>query len=745
MLLFKFTDSLATRALDRLGDWNPQLLRELKGRLKGFPVLTAVGLSLLVQFVIWLGFVSALPGAVVAEDLDLMTYPQIRWSAVSQLPLDVQTQVLPTNAAEYNILRAKGLFVESIEIEDPVWGDASRGEMAQQQLQAGDRLLALDGVPVAELEADIKVDVSGDPNAIWESHHMDAYQQAIDDLIRGTDSYRLSPASRSLIDTTVDLTLYRPEVGEFTVTLPRVALARRSSMYCLRQSRYPHRCQVTADRQHYRTNWPRWHEDFFIALSGVMTLSLMGFGTFLLTNNVIEEHRQGTLNFVRMSPRSALTVLGGKLAGVPICLYLAIAAMVPLQIYMGQAAGITGFHLLGFDVAVVSQTLIVYMAGLLLGLATRSPLLQALMPWLAAAGGLALQWVVGIISIHIWGQYLSTAPASALNWAVLFSPVGSAGYFLNIDGPASSIMEVGSSTPALLPPNLGLSIFRVNFAEYTVLTVLHAAGWCTVFGHALQRRFEQPTQSLMARRYSYPLTGVFMVIVLGLSETQAEAYELSPILALITFLGLLYSLALILSLSCDRQTLQDWARFRTARTSHEGRLPLGRDLLIGDTSSPVIAIGLNLVLMVSMLTVWFVLYHHQLLTTKIEVCAFVGSLLLFVGSIFFAVLANQVLLLSKRQKSWFWYSTIGSLSCLLFPGLTLAIGVGLLPTAVSGVTIWGLPPEVAMFVMPAGLMGGLTLVLAVFHWRQLVLVGRSEYQQLVASDRDRAIRPQRLR
>jgi uncharacterized membrane protein len=127
------------------------------------------------------------------------------------------------------------------------------------------------------------------------------------------------------------------------------------------------------------------------------------------------------------------------------------------------------------------------------------------------------------------------------------------------------------------------------------------------------------------------------------------------------------------------------------------------------------------------------------------VCAFVGSLLLFVGSIFFAVLANQVLLLSKRQKSWFWYSTIGSLSCLLFPGLTLAIGVGLLPTAVSGVTIWGLPPEVAMFVMPAGLMGGLTLVLAVFHWRQLVLVGRSEYQQLVASDRDRAIRPQRLR
>ncbi|WP_204138867.1 hypothetical protein [Halomicronema sp. CCY15110] len=705
-MLLKLIGSLTHRTLDRLGDWNPQLLRELKGRLKGLPVLTAIGLSVLVQFVICLGFVSALPGAVVADDLVLATYPQIYWSAVSQLPLDLQTAVLPTDASAQTVLSAKGLFIQSLETEPAVWGEVPGDARADAQLQPGDRLLALDGVPVAELEADIKADVSGDRNAVWESRHMDAHQQAIDDLMRGTTNHRLSPADRSLIETTVDLTFYRPEVGEFTVTLPRVALARRSSMYCLRQSRYSNRCQITADRQHYLTNWPRWHEDFFIALSGLMTLSLMGFGTFLLTNNVIEEHRQGTLNFVRMSPRSALTVLGGKLAGVPICLYLAIAAMVPLQIYVGRGAGIGSFHLWGFDLAVLSQTLILYMAGLLLGLATRSPLLQALMPWLAAAGGLALQWVVGAISIHIWEHYLSTAPASALNWAVLFSPIGSAGYFLNIDGSAPSIMEVGSAASALPPLNLSLSIFRVNFAEYTALTMLHAAGWCAVFGHALQRRFEQPTQSLMARRYGYPLTGVFMAIVLGLSETQAESYDLLPILVLITFLGLLYSLALILSLSCDRQTLQDWARFRTARTSHEGRLPLGRDLLIGDTSSPVIAIGLNLVLMATLFTLWLLLHHRQLFATKLAVWGFVGSLCLFVGSLFFAVLANQVLLLSKRQKSWFWYSSIGSLSCLLFPGLTLAIGVGLLPTAVSRVTIWGLPSEVAMFAMPASLMGG---------------------------------------
>ncbi len=745
MFLFKLIGALTHKTLDRLGDWNPQLLRELKGRVKGFPMLTALGLSFLVQLVFLLGFASALPGAVVAEDLELTTYPQIHWSEASQLPLDLQTAVLPAEAPEQNIVRAKGLFINYLETESPVWGDAPVDAGGAEQVQRGDRLLALDGVPVAELEADIKADISGDRHAIWESRHMNAHQSAVTDLIRGTPSHRLSPASQSLIDTTVDLTLYRPSVGEFTVTLPRVALARRPSFYCLQPSDNSRRCQVTADRQHYLTNWPRWHQDFFMALSALMAVVLMGLGSFLLTNNVIEEQRQGTLNFLRMSPRSALTVLGGKLLGVPICLYLAIAAAVPLQMYVGGAAGISSWHLFGFDLAVLSQTLILYMAGLLFGLATRSPMLRALMPWLVAAGGLALQWIVGAISVDVWTHYYSTAPASVLNWAVLFSPIGSAGYFINVDGPAPSVMQIGSPAKALLTPNLSLGIFRVNFIEYTVLAVVHAAGWCALCGHALQRRFEQPTQSLLARRYSYPLTGLFMAIVLGLSETPIEAYELPLILALITFLSLLYSLALVLSLTCDRQTLQDWARFRTARTRPEGRLPLGRDLLMGDTSSPVIAIGLNLLLMVALFAAWFILHHGHLLTSQLEVWSFVGSLILFVGSIFFAVLASQILLLTKRRQNWFWYSSIGSLSCLLFPALTLAIGVGLLPTAVSHRAIWGLPPEVAMFVMPTSLMGGLTLILAVFHWRQLVLVGQSEYQQLVAGDRDRPARPQLLR
>ena len=47
--------------LDKIGDCNPQLLREIKGRLKVFPVIITICLSLIVQFAIFLGQLSDLP------------------------------------------------------------------------------------------------------------------------------------------------------------------------------------------------------------------------------------------------------------------------------------------------------------------------------------------------------------------------------------------------------------------------------------------------------------------------------------------------------------------------------------------------------------------------------------------------------------------------------------------------------------------------------------------------------------
>ena len=48
--------------IDKIGDWNPQLLRELKGRLKPFPVLIALVTSLATQLIVFLYQLREFPG-----------------------------------------------------------------------------------------------------------------------------------------------------------------------------------------------------------------------------------------------------------------------------------------------------------------------------------------------------------------------------------------------------------------------------------------------------------------------------------------------------------------------------------------------------------------------------------------------------------------------------------------------------------------------------------------------------------
>ena len=48
--------------LDKIGDWNPQLFREIKGRLKVFNVVIVVGISLLSQLVLFLYQLREIPG-----------------------------------------------------------------------------------------------------------------------------------------------------------------------------------------------------------------------------------------------------------------------------------------------------------------------------------------------------------------------------------------------------------------------------------------------------------------------------------------------------------------------------------------------------------------------------------------------------------------------------------------------------------------------------------------------------------
>jgi len=720
MLFMQPLGAVSASLLDALGDWNPQLRRELKGRLRRFPVLVAVGLSLVVQAVVLLCLANALPGAVELDDLELQTFPQLQWSWADELPVAVQRMALPADDALAEEWRAQDLFVETIGQTKSYRGDGSLGRAALDQLQVGDRLVAIDGVPMADLRQAVTP-----PDGTWDWNQL---RSRVNEDIRGSVSSGISPVRHALLSTTVELTLDRPGQGAFRVTLPRVAIVNHWSTYCLVDDgnvadyhyhrRYGRTCQVAADGQHYRVDWPHWHRNLFCTLSVVMVLALMGGGLFRLMSNLVMEQQNGTLNFLRMSPRSALALMGGKLLGVPVCLYLGVGLMVPLHTYAGLAAGISLAHLVGFALAVLCQTLMLYLVGLLLGLAARSAMVLSSLPLVGTVAALLFQWLVGALTVQIWD---GNGPATPLAWAVLFSPLGSAGYFFE-----SYWFDTAQ---------LQINLFLLNFWEYTGLVVVHTGAGALLLGHVLQRQFEQPTQPLLARRYGYLLTGGFMVGVLLLVDPELGKTDLMPVLVLVGVMVAVYGLVLALALNCDRQILQDWARFRTARTRAEGRLPLGRDLLFGDTSSPVVALGLNLVLCAALFGLWFLLYYRAALAQPWEVLMLVGSMALVLGSVFFAVLAGQVLLLAKRQKGWLGFGAVSIVSALLFPGLTLVIGVGLVPAALSGATLWGMPLEVAMFVIPLSLMGGCTGLLGLVHWQQFVRLGQSEYRQLLAASR----------
>ncbi|MBT9312022.1 ABC transporter permease [Leptothoe kymatousa] len=702
--------TLAAHHLDRLGDRNPQLLRELKGRLKRFPVVTAIVLSLLCQIVMMIGFWAALPGPVRLDDMELSTYPRLEWHGKTYLNSEPLQDLLPQDMVNRDRAATSGVVVSRIHDTIPVMGDERLGANALKAIQQGDRLVKIDGQLIMPSESEL---------------NGTGWKQKVEDLARTVDGRLvpnyydpLTPERQKLINTTIELELHNPERGYYSVTVPRVAVARQYSSYCvLVNSFHGESCAVSQDKQSYQLNWSRWYSDIYTGLSALIIFPLMGLGVFMLANNLAQEKRRGTLNFLQLSPRSAFTILSGKLLGVPVCLYLAIGLLFPLHWMIGFNAGYTVGHLLGFDLTLMGQTLIFYLATLLIGLSISQPMVLGLMPWLLAAGVMGFNWIM--IFYVGSGEFARNTEAHVLLWSVLFSPFSSLAYFNFAQAAVKSNV------------NLVFGDFRLNFVEYVALALVHGMGWCALLGHGLERRFSNADMTLLKRRFSYPLTLVFAVLMVGLTGTRVSNADVPFHLVLIGFFSLVYCIALMVALSPARQTLKDWTRFRHAKPAHE-RLSLPTDLVLGETSSPVVAIALNLLLLTSLVVIAFVGIYPHFLPTTLEALMFFGCILMFVGSILFSTLVSQTFLMFPRKKNWMWLSAVGSISCLTFPSISMIMVIVVHAPSPAHTHLLGLPAPVAILALPLSLLSTLTMILGVVHTRQLMRSGRSESQQLLS-------------
>jgi hypothetical protein len=145
-------------------------------------------------------------------------------------------------------------------------------------------------------------------------------------------------------------------------------------------------CYAQNEAGNWVINWQLWWLDLFIILSITSIFALLVVGTYLLIADTVQEESRGTLNFIRLTPQSAGSVLLGKILGVPILVYTAIALLLPLHLVAGLQSHIPLGLILAFDLTVVASCAFFYCLALLWSLLDFG--VSGFKPWFAS--GLSL-------------------------------------------------------------------------------------------------------------------------------------------------------------------------------------------------------------------------------------------------------------------------------------------------------------------------------------------------------------------
>ena len=332
---------------------------------------------------------------------------------------------------------------------------------------------------------------------------------------------------------------------------------------------------ITSENGVRTVNWALWSGDIFVTLSFFAIFILLPIGTYLLTANLAKEARKGTLNFVRMSPQSALDILIGKMLGVPALLYWGFAIAFPFHFAFGIGAGIPFYRVLGFELILVAACAFFYSIALLVGLLPFENNTRSSLPWLVGL-------ITLIYLIFIQGSIFSNGSFEGVfNILYLFHP----GFYLkSIAANTSPFMfsrtgQIGWYTIDLTTASNFLLLF--GLANFTL--------WIYWFAQALKRRFHDVKKPLWSKSQSYCISASFMVINLGFALSHLPDYNRHrlQLLALQQILYFLVAMGLIIAISPLREQVQIWSL-------HRPQYRRGMASLIFDEKSPaVLAVGIN--------------------------------------------------------------------------------------------------------------------------------------------------------
>jgi ABC-type transport system involved in multi-copper enzyme maturation permease subunit len=405
-------------------------------------------------------------------------------------------------------------------------------------------------------------------------------------------------------------------------------------------------------------NWPRWWGDLCRVLTQVMPYALYVPGAYALVNDIAQETQKGTLNFLRLSPRSSQNILLGKLLGVPILGYFSFLLLLPLHLI----SGLLGRVPIGTSISLYLTTLIwallLFTASMFAGFSGGAQTRTLGISGASGIGAVALIAFAGVPAIGLVN--------------VLF--LGRSG--LQETGAAN--MMVIRWFDLLINQNWLLSHLFV-FGNIALLTY-----W---LWRVLQRTFRKPTATVLSKRQGYAIVTYVLLLVLGFMVPGQMAVpwdDSVPVgfmqLSIVASIALYGSLPLIFTLSTPRQTVLDWFRGRQeiaiaqrAENMSPGkrRSEQIRDRVFGDKSP-----GVTAILICALIA--YTLISLLLPTTGKAFGAAVLGLALSVTLVANYAVLVQLVLLGEMAKPYVW-ATGSVIFAIVLPGFCMAIpGLNLL-------------------------------------------------------------------
>ncbi|MEL6456620.1 MAG: hypothetical protein AAFQ91_00005, partial [Cyanobacteria bacterium J06621_15] len=299
-----------------------------------------------------------------------------------------------------------------------------------------------------------------------------------------------------------------------------------------------------------------WQDHFkymFLSLSVILIFTLLVAGTYLIINDLSQEERKGTLNFIRLSPQSEMSIFAGKMLGVPVLIYLVFIAAIPFHFLIGIRGNISAVNILCFYLTLVATCTFFYSLASLFGV-FGGKALSGFKPWLGS--GFVLLFLSVSMMFSDSGQYYNY-----LGFQTLWSPTDISHYFFPD--------LFNTRTPQLLQLQFFNFAIGKSFFGVIALYLANYALWTYWVWQGLKRCFRNPNATVFSKQQSYLIFTCFEIVLIGffISEPYSnQQYDglsrFNPSMTALYIWNLLLIIPLFALILPHRQAIQDWARFR---------------------------------------------------------------------------------------------------------------------------------------------------------------------------------------